>query len=73
MCKRSTLRRRAEGAFCVVRMDARALIVLADFFHVSIDYPVGRTELPSMDAKRISNELSKVQLQLEKIKIDLQK
>ena len=43
------------------------------FFHVSIDYPVGRTELPSMDAKRISNELSKVQLQLEKIKIDLQK
>ena len=53
--------------------DARVLIVLADFFHVSIDYPLGRTELPSMDAKRISSELSKVQLQLEKIKIDLQK
>lgn len=40
---------------------------------MSIDYPVGRTELPPMDAKRISDELSKVQLQLEKIKIDLQK
>ena len=51
----------------------RVLIVLADFFHVSIDDPVSRTELSSMDAKRISNELSKVQLQLEKIKIDLQK
>ena len=45
----------------------------AGFFHASIDYPVGRTELSSMDAKRISNELSKVQLQLEKIKMDLQK
>lgn len=53
--------------------DARALIALADFFHVSIDYLVGRTDMPSLDAQSISDELLKVQMQLEKIKSELLK
>ena len=53
--------------------DARALIALADFLHVSIDYLVGRTDMPSLDAQSISDELLKVQMQLEKIKSELLK
>lgn len=52
--------------------DAKALIALADFFHVSIDYLLGRAELPSLNAKLIADEISKVQMQLERIKKDLQ-
>lgn len=52
--------------------DAKALIALADFFHVSIDYLVGRAELPSLNAKLIADEISKAQMQLERIKKDLQ-
>ena len=55
------------------QQDARALIALADFFHVSIDYLVGRTDMPSLDAQSISDELLKVQMQLEKIKSELLK
>lgn len=52
--------------------DAKALIALADFFHVSIDYLLGRAELPSLNAKFIADEISKAQMQLERIKKDLQ-
>ena len=52
--------------------DAKALIALADFFHVSIDYLLGRAELPSLNAKLIVDEISKAQMQLERIKKDLQ-
>ena len=52
--------------------DAKALIALADFFHVSIDYLLGRAELPSLNAKLIADENSKAQMQLERIKKDLQ-
>uniref|UniRef100_UPI0040274CB0 helix-turn-helix domain-containing protein n=1 Tax=Gemmiger formicilis TaxID=745368 RepID=UPI0040274CB0 len=52
--------------------DAKALIALADFFHVSIDYLLGRAELPSLNAKLIADEISKAQMQLERIKKDLQ-
>lgn len=48
--------------------DAKALIALADFFHVSIDYLLGRAELPSLNAKLIADEISKAQMQLERIK-----
>lgn len=51
--------------------DAKALIALADFFHVSIDYLLGRAELPSLDTKYIVGEISKVQVQLERIKKSL--
>ena len=52
--------------------DAKALIALADFFHVSIDYLLGRAELPSLNAQLIADEISKAQMQLERIKKDLQ-
>ena len=52
--------------------DAKGLIALADFFHVSIDYLLGRAELPSLNAKLIADEISKAQMQLERIKKDLQ-
>lgn len=52
--------------------DAKALIALADFFHVSIDYLLGRAELPSLNAKLIADEISKAQMQLERIKKALQ-
>ena len=48
--------------------DARALVVLADFFHVSIDYLVGRTDAPARDSQYIINELSKIQQDLGRIK-----
>ena len=51
--------------------DARALVALADFFHVSIDYLIGRTELPARDSKYLIKELSKIQQDLERIKKEM--
>ncbi|WP_455496052.1 helix-turn-helix domain-containing protein [Gemmiger sp.] len=48
--------------------DARALVALADFFHVSIDYLVGRTDAPARDTQYIIKELSKLQQDIERIK-----
>ena len=52
--------------------DAKAMMARADFIHVSIDYLLGRAELPSLNAKLIADEISKAQMQLERIKKDLQ-
>ena len=38
--------------------DARALVALADFFHVSIDYLVGRTDAPARDSQYLIHELN---------------
>ena len=51
--------------------DARALVALADFFHVSIDYLVGRTDAPARDSQYLIHELSKIQQELERIKSGL--
>lgn len=39
--------------------DSQALILLADFFNVSIDYLVGRSDVIVMDNKDIKRELIK--------------
>ena len=44
---------------------------LADFFHVSIDYLVGRTDAPARDSQYLIHELSKIQQELERIKSGL--
>ena len=51
--------------------DARALVALADFFHVSIDDLVGRTDAPARDSQYLIHELSKIQQELERIKSGL--
>ena len=38
--------------------DARALVALTDFFHVSIDYLVGRTDAPAGDSQYLIHELN---------------
>ena len=53
--------------------DMSALIRLADFFHVSIDYLVGRSDLSIENRADLINELQKVQNELEIIKEQIQK
>ena len=53
------------------RPDSEALILLADFFHVSIDYLVGRTVASITTDKEIVSAIEDVQRQLESIKLYL--
>lgn len=53
------------------RPDSEALILLADFFHVSIDYLVGRTVASITTDKEIVSAIEGVQRQLESIKLYL--
>ena len=53
--------------------DMSALIRLADFFHVRIDYLVGRSDLSIENRADLINELQKVQNELEIIKEQIQK
>ena len=48
--------------------DSEALIRLADYFDVSIDYLVGRNYNHSHQHKEIIQQISKLQKELEKIK-----
>ena len=48
--------------------DSYALIQLADFFHVSIDYLVGRLNIDIKDNKEIQNRLTSIQMEIENIK-----
>lgn len=50
------------------RPDSEALIKLADFFNVSIDYLVGRSEKNLSSDRDIIKEINKIQGQLENIK-----
>ena len=55
------------------RPDSEALIKLANFFNVSIDYLVGRSERIFLSDKDIIKEISKIQDQLEEIKLYLRR
>ena len=48
--------------------DSFALIKLADFFHVSIDYLVGRLNIAVKENEEIKKRLSAVQEEIEDIK-----
>ena len=48
--------------------DSYALIQLADFFHVSIDYLVGRMNIDVKDNENIKNRLTDIQKEIERIK-----
>lgn len=48
--------------------DAAALIRLADFFNVSIDYLVGRSDFSIRNSSDLINELSHIQEKIEKVK-----
>ena len=48
--------------------DSFALIKLADFFHVSIDYLVGRLNIDVKENEEIKKRLSAVQEEIEDIK-----
>ena len=48
--------------------DSFALIKLADFFHVSIDYLVGRLNIDVKEKKKKKKRLSAVQEEIEDIK-----
>ena len=51
--------------------DSYTLIKLADFFHVSIDYIVGRVDTNILSKTDISDEISKIQKKLEDLKTRL--
>lgn len=51
------------------RPDSDALILLADFFDVSIDYLVGRSDNASNLKNEITTEMEKIQHQLVHVKI----
>ncbi len=51
--------------------DSFALIKLADFFDVSIDYLVGRSDVSIRSAADIKSEISTIQKRLNDIKISL--
>ncbi len=55
------------------RPDSDALILLADFFDVSIDYLVGRSDNASNIKQEISSEIEKIQHQLIHVKKLLKK
>ena len=48
--------------------DSYALIRLADFFNVSIDYLVGRTDINILSKTDIVDEITKIQKQLSDLK-----
>lgn len=48
--------------------DSEALIALADFFGVSIDYLVGRTDLSESERKKTSASLDVIQKELDQLK-----
>lgn len=48
--------------------DSSALISLADFFNVSIDYLVGRADINIMSKKDVIAEIDKIQNRLEYLK-----
>ncbi len=51
--------------------DSYALIQLADFFGVSIDYLVGRTDNNLLHAQEMKKMLSKIQKDIEELKMSL--
>ena len=51
--------------------DSYALIRLADFFKVSIDYIVGRVDTNILSKSDISDEISQIQRKLEDLKTRL--
>ena len=53
--------------------DMNALIRLADFFHVSIDYLVGRSDFSIKNKDELAGEIQKIQDELEKIKKQIRK
>lgn len=53
--------------------DSFAILKLADFFHVSADYLLGRTDFPQPNTDRILEQLDKVQEELTKIKKEIKK
>lgn len=48
--------------------DSFALIRLADFFHVSIDYLVGRSDVDIRDNEAVKKRLTGLQEEIEQIK-----
>ena len=52
--------------------DSSALIRLADFFHVSIDYLVGRTDVALYTKKDLVDRLKSVRQELQEIALCLQ-
>ncbi len=55
------------------RPDSDALILLADFFDVSIDYLVGRSTSTSSVQGEVTQEIEKIAQQLNKVKNLLKK
>lgn len=53
------------------RPDSDALIRLADFFGVTIDYLVGRNTKSSVSRQEVAARLTRIQKELESIKSDL--
>lgn len=53
--------------------DMDTLIRLADFFHVSLDYLVGRVDISIQNNKDIVSEIEHIQDELDKIKCILLK
>lgn len=51
--------------------DSYALIRLADFFNVSIDYLVGRVDTNILSKNNIADEITKIQKKLEDLKTRL--
>lgn len=50
------------------RPDSDALVALADFFCVSVDYLIGRTDVDVISRQEIVRELNAIQRSLERIK-----
>ncbi|MCI6896776.1 MAG: helix-turn-helix transcriptional regulator [Gemmiger formicilis] len=48
--------------------DMYALIRLADFFNVSLDYLVGRSDISVQSSKDLAREIEHIQNELDKIK-----
>lgn len=53
--------------------DSFAIIKLADFFNVSCDYLLGRTDSEAVDHNNLINRIDKIQYELDKIKDDIKK
>ena len=51
--------------------DSVSLIKLSDFFHVSIDYLVGRVDTNILSKQDISHEITAIQNKLEDLKLRL--
>lgn len=53
--------------------DSLAIIKLADFFNVSADYLIGRTDEQSYSLQQIINKIDKIQKDLDSVKKDIKK